>query len=253
MGQEGNIKALKKAVDILLKISEMKESASLDEITRLTELKKTTCFRLLKSMCELNLIEKVDATKKYRLGPLVISLGLAALSQLDLYKVAYPLMKKLRDDTEETVNLSIVDNAEILFIERLPSRHLVNINLGVGSRLPVHLTSQGKAIMAFLPEEKFDRLIEQINAKYDGDPINIESLRMQLGDIRERKYVHSDGELEKGLCAVAAPILNHNGHAIAAINVSYSKMRHPEKEYVLNLVKMVSEVSRKISKSMGYV
>ena len=108
-------------------------------------------------------MERDPKSKKYRLGFKVISLGVSALNRLDLRQIALPFMTKLREDTEETTNLSILDGTEILFIERIQSEHLFNVNLSVGSRLPVHCTSQGKAILAFLPQDQAEALMKKIN------------------------------------------------------------------------------------------
>lgn len=254
MSEVNTIKSMQKSVHILTCLSESRGSLPLEEVTRRTGLKKTTCFRLLQSMMNLDLLEQEPGTKKYRLGPKIISLGLAALSELNLHKIARPLMKKLRDETGETVNLSILDGTDILFIERFRSSHLFNINLFVGSRLPVFCTSQGKALLAHLPETRVDQILHQINSQKDDKTcvVNADALKQNLAHIREKGFAFSDEELEKGLCAVAAPIMNHDGQVIAAINVSWAKARHPDKQTKDRFARQVVRVAQKISASLGF-
>ena len=254
MSAKDRVKTLDKSITILTCLAESQNQLALKELTKITGLKTTTCFRLIKAMETMGLVERDPGSKKYRLGFKVISLGVSALNRLDLRQIALPFMTKLREETGETTNLSILDGTEIIFIERIQSEHLFNVNLSVGSRLPVYCTSQGKAILAFLPEDEAEELMEKINfeKRTDKTLVTARSLKKELKAVRNNGFAINYEELEKGLCAIAAPIFNHNAYPIAAVNVSYAIARYEEPEPIDRFAKKVMDISEKISRSLGY-
>ena len=248
------IKSLEKCIAILTCISRNPNNLSLEEITKLTNLKKTTCFRLLKSMKDLGLIEMIFSTKRYTLGPKIISLGLSGLSKLDLHKIALPFLKRLSEETGETVNLSILDGTDILFIERIRSEYIFNINLKVGDRLPAIRTSQGKVILSYLSTKEINSIIKKIYKDLDSKEYDnvFGKLNEEFEMVRRIGFYYSDGELEKGLCGIAAPIFNHEKKVVAAINVAYGKARHDEETIVAHFSECVMKTSKEISEKLGF-
>ena len=255
MDDKNQIGSLEKGLNILSLLSQRGSPIRLEELTRITGMKKTTCFRFLQTLKRLNYVEQDPESKKYWLGTRIISLGLSALNNLNIRKLALPFMKKLREETGETVNLSVLDGTDIVFIERLQSSFIVDSNLHVGSRLPVYCTSMGKAILAHLPEAKVEEILSQIHfeKRTEKTIVSPKSLREELKKVRARGFAINDQELEKGLYAVAAPILNHNGEAIAAMNISFPSVRHPREESIIVFSKMVLKACAEISSSLGFV
>ncbi len=254
MSAKDQVKTLEKAITILTCLAESQDQLALKDLTDKTGFKTTTCYRLIKAMESMGLLERDLGSKKYRLGAKLISLGVSALGGLNLRQIALPLMTELRDDTGETTNLSVLDGAEILYIERIQSEYLFNVNLSVGSRLPLYCTSQGKAILAFLPEDQAEELIEKITfvKRTNKTLTNVRSLKKELAVVRKKGFAVSNEELEQGHCAVAAPIFNHEAYPIAAINVSYAIARHKEPETMDRFAKKVIDTSQRISRSLGY-
>jgi IclR family transcriptional regulator, KDG regulon repressor len=249
------IKSVIKATEILDVIRNNRKPLSLEEISRLLGQNKTTCFRFLQTMLELKLIVQENGSKSYKLGPKLITLGLSALNKFDLHTEAVPLMKKLREITGETVNLSILDQFEILIIERFRSGHVYNANLTVGSRLPLHCTSQGKVILAFSTNEKQKELLAHINyEKYTDKTVENEvKLKKQMIESLKRGYSINREEFELGIAAVAGPILNHEYEPVAALNVSFPLARHPDKKYCTEIAKRVLSTCRELSLLSGNI
>lgn len=254
MAQKDQVKTLEKCVHILTCLADNRKNLTLNELIKKTGLKKTTTFRLLKALTSLQLMEKIPETKLYGLGPKLIYFGVSALGNLDLHKISLPIMTRLKEETGETVNLSILKDSEIIILARIRSDHLFNVNLSVGSRLPVYCTSQGKAILSFMDDESANKIMENLifNKKTENTITSIQDLENELRRIRKNGYSVNDEELEKGLSAVAAPILNHSGQVIAAINISYSTARHPEAEMHEHLSKKIIRASKEISESLGF-
>jgi IclR family transcriptional regulator, KDG regulon repressor len=255
MQKRDYIKSVIKAAEILDVIRNNRKPLSLEEIGRLLGLNKTTCFRFLQTMLELKVIVQESGSKNYKLGPKLISLGLSALNRFDLHKEAVPLMKKLREITGETINLSILDQFEMLIIERFRSAHVYNANLTVGSRLPLHCTSQGKIILAFSPAEKQKELLSHIDyEKYTEKTVKNESkLKEQMVESLEKGYSINREEFELGIAAVAGPIMNHADEPVAALNVSFPLARHPGKKYCEEIAKRVLSTCRELSLMSGKI
>ena len=247
------IQSIERCFSILDHLSAPDSPFTLEELTQKTGYNKTTCFRFLKTMRQLGLVEQ--GKKTYHLGPKIVSLGLKALKGLSLRQAALPVMQKLREETEETVNLSLLSGTEIIFIERVMSDYIVNSNINVGDRLPVYCASMGKAILAFMSEERASAIISQLNfqAKTERTIIAPTSLKKELKEIRDRGYALNNEELEKGLRAVAAPIIGYTGEAFAAINVAWTTARRPSKRTFTDFAVKVVVAAEKISLAMGFI
>lgn len=254
MAEKDQVKTLNKCMHIFMCMADNREPMTLNELIKKTGLKKTTTYRLLQALTSLQLVEKIPRTKQYGLGPKLIYFGVTALGNLNLHKISLPVMTKLRNDTGETINLSILKGSEIMILERIQSDHLFNVNLSVGSRLPANCTSQGKAILAYLNDEKVDEIMTGFifEKKTENTIVSMSALKNELKNVREKGYAVNDEELEKGLTAVAAPVFDYAGKVIAAINVSYSTARHPGPEMYERLSEKVIKASKEISRSLGF-
>jgi IclR family pca regulon transcriptional regulator len=246
------IQSIERCFTILDHLSSSDSPVTLEDLTQKSGYNKTTCFRFLKTMRKLGLVEQVK--KSYHLGPKMVSLGLNALKGLNLRQAALPVMQKLREETEETVNLSLLSGTEIIFIERVMSDYIVNSNINVGDRLPVYCASMGKVILAFMTEERAAAIISQLNfkAKTERTIISSDELKKELAQIRGKGYALNNEELERGLRAAAAPIISYNGEAFAAINVAWTTARRPFKRTFTDFAVKVVEAAEKISLAMGF-
>jgi len=255
MNQQTQVKSITKAFQLLESIFQSGMPIGLEDIVQQTGIKKTTAHRILRTLMASNIVIQDSKAKTYKLGTKLISLGLFALNSFDLHKEALPLMKKLRDENGETVNLSILDGNEILIIERFRSYYLYSMNLTAGSRLPIYCTSQGRSILAFMSRQQQKDIIDAIDLKplTENTIVDKKLLLETLDEIRLNGYAVNREEFEIGICAVAAPILNHGGEAVASINVSFAIVRHPEPEFLEHLSKKVMEACRQLSFFLGYL
>lgn len=254
MPDKDHIKSVEKCFVILDCLHNGRRLMTLEEITQATGYKKTTCFRLLKTLRTLGIVELSPDTKKYQFGPHLAALGLTALKNMNLRNTALPILQELRDETGETVNLTILSGSEILYVERIMSDYLVNVNVNIGDRLPVHCASMGKVIMAYLPEDRLEKIISSVTfvKKTDNTIVSRSALVRELEQIRADGYAINDEELEKGLRAVAAPIFNYTGEAFAATNIAWTTGRHPERRTFSEYAAKIMAAADKISRLMGY-
>lgn len=254
MADKDHIKSIEKCFVILDCLQSHQHLMTLEEITQATGFKKTTCFRLLKTLRTLGVVELSPATKKYQYGPRLAAIGLSALKTMNLRQAALPILQQLRDETGETINLTILSGSEILYVERIMSDYLVNVNVNIGDRLPVYCASMGKVILAYLSEGRLERILSSItfDKKTDNTIVTRSTLVRELEKIKRDGFAINDEELEKGLRAVAAPIFNFAGEAFAATNIAWTTARRPERatfsEYAIKIV----AAAKRISQLMGY-
>ena len=248
------IRALEKGLELLIVLSRYDTELSLEQLSQESGFSKTSCFRLLQTMRHLNFVTQSTETKAYQLGPRNISIGTAALDRHSVRSLAVPYMRRIRAQTNETVNLTILDSTEVVFVERIEANFIVNSNLHVGSRLPVHCSSMGKVILAYLPD---DQLI-QILDKLDFQPCTAKTITSrdrfieELGTIRVKGMAVNNEELEKGLFAVASPIINHTGMPVAAMNISFPIVRHRIRDAYANFVPIIKDACLEISSLLGF-
>ncbi|MCB2190574.1 MAG: IclR family transcriptional regulator [Deltaproteobacteria bacterium] len=246
-------KTLTNGLNLLILLSRQEAAASLDELTKLSGLSKTVCFRLLATLKELNFVEQDAQTKRYRLGAQNISIGASALNSLSLRNVAMPFMEQLRSLSDETVNMAVLEGTDIVFVARLEASHIINTRHRIGERLPAHCTCQGKAIMAFSPPETLERLLDQI--KFRAATVHTittpQAIKKELALIRRRGIALNAQELEKGLCAVAAPILDYTGYAVASLNIAFPLLRHSQQEATHDFAPAVAKACQEISRMLG--
>jgi DNA-binding IclR family transcriptional regulator len=246
--------SIEKCFTLLDCLHSFRDMPTLEEMAKASGYKKTTCFRLLKTMRSLGIVELAPGTKQYRYGPRLAAVGLTALKKMNLRQAALPILMRLRDETGETVNLTLLSGSEILYVERVMSDYLVNVNVNVGDRLPVYCASMGKAILAFLPQGRLERILSAIDFKPKTEKtlVSRTALLKELEEIRARGFAINDEELEKGLRAVAAPVFNYQGEAFAATNIAWTTARHPDRStFDENAVRILA-AAEEISRLMGY-
>lgn len=254
MTNKDYIKSIEKCFVILDCISSRQRLMTLEDITQTTEYKKTTCFRILKTLQSLGIVELWPGTKKYRFGPRLAAIGLSALKNMNLSQVALPILQKLRDETGETINLTVLSGSDILYVERVMSDYLVNVNVNIGDRLPVYCASMGKAILAYLSESRLEEILSSITftRKTEKTIVTKSALLKELKKIRNDGYAINDEELEKGLRAVAAPIFDYTGEAFAATNIAWTTARHPERKTFSDYAIKIVAAAKQISQLLGH-
>jgi IclR family pca regulon transcriptional regulator len=186
---------------------------------------RSTTHRYVITLVALGYLEQ-GASRKYRLGLRVTDLGMSALNSTGLREHSHPYLEELRQRTSYTVNLSVLDASDILYVDRARSfrRGQSKIDLGLhpGSRLPAYCTSMGKILLAYLPEdERRERLADVKLAKRGPNTITSKSaLRDELAEVAEADFAVNDEELMRELYAIAAPIRNEAREVVAAMNVA---------------------------------
>lgn len=245
------IKSLAKGLAVLQTLSEAPQPLSLAEIAQSVGINNVTAMRFCFTLNQLGFIQR-DGQRRYRLTPQVLSLGYAVIRGLDWRKVAHYYLEQLSREIGETVNLSVLDGKEIMYMIRIKTEKILPYDLHIGSKLPVHCTSMGKVLMAFNPREKTRPILNGL----DFGPLThrtitcFEDYLKELEKVRRQGYSINDEELSVGLRSIAAPIRDAKGVAVAAINIAVPTKRFSLKELQNRFAPRVIETAEKISKAL---
>lgn len=218
--------AVQRAMALLKAFNDEHPAWGLSALARETGLNKTTAHRLLSALEREGMLGRAADGDRYVLGPEVVVLGGRALRANNLRAVARPELEQLAEETRETASLEILSGGEMLVIDEIVGGHLMSGVPDLGSRWPLHASSTGLAVLAYLPDEMAAGLLPRTLTPVTTATITGRvALRAELACIRERGYSVADETLEVGLVAIAAPIFDHDGHVVAALSIAGPKLR----------------------------
>lgn len=213
-----SVSALQRAFAILSAFDSDDESVKLSELARRTDLPKATVHRFLQQLGELNLVERTATG--YRLGLRLFELGMRQPVSRDL-RAALPILGDLRDATHETVHLAVLDEAQVLYIEKLVGHTGPPLASRVGGRLPAHCTAVGKALLAFGPKDVTAEVLRSPLKRMTPRTMVLPGpLSRELAKIRREGVAFEYEESAQGIVCAACPIMGPDGVAIAAISVA---------------------------------
>ncbi|MGV9797948.1 IclR family transcriptional regulator [Mycobacterium sp. NPDC003449] len=225
--------------------------ATLAEVAEGAGLNKSTALRLLEALGDTRLVQQDPTTRRWTLGPRTAYLGQAYLERLDIRPVIRPAADELARATGETVHVVVPEPPDVVYVDKIESPRSVRMISRIGSRQPMHSSGVGKAVLAFASAEVWDAVIAgglaQRTPRTITDP---DELRAEMGRIRARGYAVDDIENEADIRCVAAPVLDHTGHAVAALSVAGPSMRVTT-ERVPDLASHVTRAAKAASGRLG--
>lgn len=248
------VPALERGLRLLRSFTRDRPSVGLGELAREHGLPRTTVFRIVHTLETLGFLQRDVGAKTFRLGPAVLGLGFEFLSSMELTEIAGPFLEALRDAAGASAHLAIRDGDEIVYVSRYASRSALASNIRVGSRLPAHASSMGRAILADLREEDLERLYggRMLQTFTPQTPDTLDKLRCVLDGDRANGYVISRSYFERGVVTVAAAVRDFSRGAIAAINVTAAEHTVDEAALIGVFPRLVCETADNISRWLGY-
>jgi DNA-binding IclR family transcriptional regulator len=218
---EGGVQSVDRAVSAL-EILAQRGEAGVSEVATDIGVHKSTAFRLLAALEERELVEQTQERGKYRLGFGILRLASAVPGRLDVTRQGRPVCEQLAVRLGETVNIAVRRSHFVVNVDQVRGPTAVGAHNWVGELTPLHATSSGKVLLAYMsPEDRREMLKTAGLARLTGHTItSYAELEKQIEAVPRDGYACSIEELEEGLNAVAAPIYNHTGEVIAALSVS---------------------------------
>lgn len=214
---------------------------------------KSTVSRLLSTLRKEGFVDQNPDTGKWWLGLGLLDLAGAVLERMDLRKVALIPLRNLAAQTQETVNITVLDGNECVNIENISSPKSIQHAGRLGRRTPLHCTSTGKAFLAFLTTEERDVLLSStLLPCTENSIVDRRALEQALEQVYEQGYAIAHEEYEEGLSAIAAPIHDHTSQVVATVSISGPSYRMGS-DQIEKFVEPLKETAHNISTQLGYV
>jgi IclR family acetate operon transcriptional repressor len=251
-GSSASVGVITKVLRILEALQGSSSGLGLKAICDQTGINKSTAHRFLKHLERERYLLRTEAGA-YLIGPRLSQLSARGNQEATLQAVARPILWDLWKSTHETVNLGVLDQGTVLYVDVIESPHEFRLSSRIGTRRSVHVTALGKALVAFLPDESRQTILDSIafqpaTQKTIG---NLVQFRQELEKIRRQGYAVDDEEAVQGARCVSAPILNSAGAPVAAVSVS-GPVTRVTPSLVSALAGAVTSAARAISVAMGY-
>jgi IclR family transcriptional regulator, KDG regulon repressor len=243
---------ISKVLKILEALQGSASGLGLKAICDATGIHKSTAHRVLKHLEREGYLICTEAGA-YLIGPRLSQMTARVNPQANLQAIARPVLWELWKSTQETVNLAVLDQNTVLYVEVMESPHEFRLSSRVGTRRPLHATALGKALAAFLPDELRDSILSTVSFQPSTQKtiMNMVQFRRELQKIRQQGYALDDEEAVTGARCVSAPILCSRGEAVAAVSVSGPVTRLSLSQ-VATLADAVINAARSISAAMGF-
>lgn len=220
------IAVLDRSVDLLEAMANAGGPVGVTELSRAIGSTKSATFRILATLEARGYVRRVPENGKYQLGLNLVRLGQSALGRIDLRSIARPVLDELHRRFNETVNLGVLSGGRIVYVDMVESDHGLRMAAQVGAHDYAHSTAIGKAILANLPEQQQEMLMEgPLPARTDKTLTTREALLNDIERIRVSGVSRDRGENEHGAYCFGAPIFDAQGHVAAAISISGPETR----------------------------
>lgn len=223
------------------------------EMGKYLNINKSSAYRLFATLEKWGFVEQDMVTLKYKLGLSFLKYNEKVLDGLDVREISRPYLKEIVERTRETAHLSVLHSTRVMIIDQEKGTEVVSVTTSIGDSEPLHCSAIGKAILAFLPQNKQEEIINNMEFKaYTHKTITgLEMFSLEIKKVLSNGYAIDDEELNPGVRCIAAPILNHKGKAVASIGVSgpISRIRMDNlKQYI----DIVTSSAGSISNRLGY-
>src|SRR4051812_25139125 len=258
LNSKNQVHSLAKGLRVLMAFSSEEPELVIAEVARRAELDNATAFRLLNTLVLLGFVEKIPDTRRFRLTLKCLDLGFNAIARSDLRTLSRPILRNLVGETSEAASLGVLDESQIVYVERIQAGLArLGVDVRIGSRVAVHSTAIGHAILAFLSREEQVQILEARPREKltERTIVDLDKLLARLKQVRARGYAVSDQENVSGLCVLSAPVLDTDGYPVAAISVAAPTMRTSivnfEKIGVAPLLTAAAALSRALEATGG--
>jgi DNA-binding IclR family transcriptional regulator len=237
----------------ILEILARDGEAGVTEVARELDVHKSTASRLLAALDRRELVTQDAARGKFRLGMGIVRLAGAASARLDVVQESRPVCRALAQQVGETVNLAILSGRDALYLDQAAGPAALSPHNWAGRRIPLHATSDGKVLLAYLPEDELAASLVPPLARFTERTITaVAEFPALLAEVRRRGYATAADELEAGLTAIAAPVRNAEGTVIASVSASGPSFRIPA-DRVPALAAAVRRAADEISRRLGWL
>lgn len=246
-------RTVERAFAILQLIADHQEGLTLQEIANEMGIAKSSAFVIVQTLLELNYITTVqNNNKKYCLGIETFSLGMKYVNDMSLVKQCALYLPPIAEKYNKTAFVAVLNGSKVVYVYKYVAQNARLASCAIGTRKDAYATSLGKAMMAFLPKEEQERLVDQIQFKAltEYTITSKELFLEELDRTKARGYSLDVRELENITSCCGAPIFDYSGEVVAAVSLSDMYNEELDDEQVARELK---EIAMQISRSLGYL
>ncbi len=243
------IAALARGLSILSLFTPDRPKLSFTDICTQTKHARSSVNRVLGTLLGLGYLTFDEETRRYMPGPRTMSLGLAALSAMDVRDLVRPHLVNLFGTIHETISYGVRDDLEVVVAERISTRAVIAVDLAVGDRLPLVPTSMGRCLLSFLPGREREAIIARLSKLHGA--AQIPALRSAIDFAHREGFAMSNEEFAPGLVSVAVPVFDQACRVKAAANVALPAFRSSEEMLRERILPPLLDAARRISMSYG--
>ena len=244
---------LERAVSLLGCFSANESELGLTELATRSGLHKSTAYRILDVLRGNRLVEFNPSTRRYHLGLRLFELGALAVSRLNLTTIAQPELEWLVEQSGETAHLCVLDGVDVVYLVKVQSARALSMPSSVGRRNPAHCAGVGKAILAFLQQDRLHAILKEMRFA-PVTPMTLISRDKLLKDLKEtrrRGYAIDRGEMHEELRCVGVPVFDHSGTVVAGISIAGPWFRMTDSA-IPKLAEHTLAAANRISRQLGY-
>lgn len=243
---------VQKALNLLEALVRSGQPRRLTELARQLGLTKPNVYRLLSTLTVLGYVKKDPQTSLYSPTLKLWEMGSMLVRDVDLVSVASPRLRRLCEETGESVQLAVFDSGYVVYVDKVDSAQPLKAMTSIGSRLPASITSTGKALLAWLPSEALDMAFQHVKRYTPHTLTRRKDIERDLEETRARGYSINRGEFRAGICGIGAPIRDRTAGMVAAIGV-WGAERNILGARQDELARLAIDAARDISQSLGYI
>lgn len=249
----GGVQSVDRAIAIL-EILAREGSAGVSEVAAEIGVHKSTAFRLLGALEDRDLVEQNSERGKYQLAFGILRLASAIPGRLDMVQQAQPVIDELAARLDETINIAVLREHYAVNVQQALGSAALSTHNWVGQLTPLHATSSGKILLAYLSPEERDAVLQRsgLTAYLPATITSREALLAELAHVREQDYATACEELEAGLNASATSIRDHTGKVVGALSASGPAFRF-DKTHIKAAEPQLKEAAAQISRRLGWL
>ena len=225
-GDPNFMTSLARGLAVIQAFSDRKRQLTVSQLSTKTGFSRAAVRRCLYTLSKLGFAGSDDG-RHFFLRPRILALGHSYIASMPLAAAAQPVLEHLSRILHESCSIATLDGADIVYVARARVSRIMEIDLGVGSRLPAFCTSMGRVLLANLPTDEMETFMQRLEfTRYTDRTVgNAEKLRQVLRQVLKIGYALVDQELELGLRSMAVPIKSPHGRVVAALNVGAHAQR----------------------------
>lgn len=243
---DGYVRSFARGLRVIEALGRGRGGQTVQAIAARTGLPRTVVRRIVLTLTDLGFA--VADGSSFLLTPRVMNLGMSYLTSLPFWHVAQHVLEGLCAEIQESVALSLLDGDDVVYLMRMPSRRIMSLRLGAGSRLPAYVTSPGRVLLADAPPVQLERYLQSVRLKAytDRTVTSAAALRTALSRVRERGYAWVDAELDPAVAGLSVPVRDSRRTVVAALSANLRSDEAGEAASVRKLLRPLQQTADRL-------